>query len=90
MQSITPASAVEALSPAADVRRRVLLGGQVVISNGFSTINVTVKNLSDHGALLVFDAYTMLPAEFDVITKTFRRRAKINWQNDRQVDVVFL
>ena len=70
-------------------RRRTLLAGHAILNGHFSTIDVTIRNLSDHGALVVFDAVTPLPERFELGCKLFRRPVRRIWQKERQVGVVF-
>lgn len=70
-------------------RRRTLLTGQAILNGHFSTIDVTIRNLSDHGALVVFDAVTPLPERFELGCKLFRRPVRRIWQKERQVGVAF-
>ena len=45
-------------------RRRSLLGGQISFSRRQSTMDCIVRNMSPHGALVVFPQTSLTPGEF--------------------------
>jgi hypothetical protein len=47
-------------------RRRVLKGGKIVFNDRNSTIDCTVRNLSEGGALLLVETVIGIPDQFDL------------------------
>jgi hypothetical protein len=48
-------------------RKKVLKGARAVFSNGWTTIDCTVRNMSDHGALVVFESSVGVPSQFTLV-----------------------
>ena len=48
------------------VRNRTLIGGKVIFNQRQSTLDCTVRNLSEDGALLVFPNSVVLPELFEL------------------------
>lgn len=48
-------------------RRRTLKGARIVINDGFSTIECTVRNLSESGALLKVASVIGIPDQFELV-----------------------
>jgi hypothetical protein len=72
-------------------RSRTYLGGQIVFNRRFSTLDCLVKNLSQHGAKIVFSSASAIPGEFDVLIPWAgeSRRARVAWSDGTQAGVVF-
>jgi diguanylate cyclase (GGDEF)-like protein len=94
-----PAAAAEADSPVvrtADARtaprQRVLKRGQIVTPGTGSTIDCTLRNMSQNGAALRFDMFFALPEEFDLLLVGAgqKRRVRVRWQNGVDVGVQYL
>lgn len=73
-------------------RRRVLKAGTIVFNNGGSTINATVKNISESGALLEVESIIGVPVRFTLLIKAndFKRECRIVWSQERRIGVRFL
>jgi hypothetical protein len=64
-------------------RRRTFLGGVLAFQGRSTTLDCTIRNLSDTGARITVDGSAILPDEFDfTITRNDRAyRAKLVWRN---------
>lgn len=73
-------------------RQRTILGGMVTFNRRRSTSDCTIRNLTDNGALLVFENATLLPAEFDltIASKEKTVRALTVWRGPSSAGVSFL
>lgn len=73
-------------------RQRTILGGIVSFNRRRSTSDCTIRNLSEGGALLVFENATLLPAEFDltIAAKETTVRARTVWRGPSMVGVSFV
>jgi hypothetical protein len=48
-------------------RQRTLLGGRIAFNNRYSALDCLVRNMSQNGAMLVFEDSVMVPNEFDLM-----------------------
>ena len=73
-------------------RSRSLLGGKVVFNGRRSTLDCTLRDLSESGAKLIFSAHVPIPEEFDleVPQKGRTHRARIMWRTADSCGVRFI
>jgi hypothetical protein len=72
-------------------RHRILKPGLIVFNNGFSTIECTVRNLSEGGAQLKVESLIGIPDEFDLKLKDAgAARAKIAWKRGTTIGIKFV
>ena len=72
-------------------RRRALLGGLVVHSQGRFSFAVTIRNISEDGARIAFKKGQMMPSDF-VLIDTWAgqgHRARIAWVTATEAGVAF-
>jgi diguanylate cyclase (GGDEF)-like protein len=76
---------------AGQIRRRVLKAGQILFNGRSSTMNCTVRTLSDEGAGLEVSSSATLPSRFDLVIKAdrFDKSCRIVSQSETRVDVNF-
>jgi hypothetical protein len=72
-------------------RRRTLLGGRIAFNNRYSTLDCLVRNMSQNGAMVVFEDSVVVPNEFDLIIpqKGESRRARIVWRWENETGIAF-
>jgi diguanylate cyclase (GGDEF)-like protein len=72
-------------------RRRVLKAGMILFNNRNSTMECTVRAMSDAGAELQVYSAAGLPKTFDLIIKSdgFERRCRMVSHSEKQIDVEF-
>lgn len=71
-------------------RQRVLKGGRIVINDGFSTFQCTVRNLSATGARLKVAGVVGIPDSFELLMDDGRRFACIaKWKTEFEIGVAF-
>lgn len=71
-------------------RQRVLKGAKIVIRDGFSTIDCTVRNLSDTGALLKVASVIGIPDSFRLVLSDGRSfQCTIAWKREAELGVSF-
>jgi hypothetical protein len=72
-------------------RRRALLGGMVVHSQGRFSFPVTIRNLSEDGARIAFKKGQMMPSDFYLIDTWagMGHRARIAWVTANEAGVSF-
>ena len=71
-------------------RQRVLKGGRIVINDGFSTFQCTVRNLSGTGARLKLASIVGIPETFDLLLDDGRRFAcTVAWKTEFEIGVKF-
>lgn len=74
----------------ATIRHRVLKGGHVVVNDGFSTFDCTVRNLSEAGALLKMVSTIGIPDDFQLQLDDGRSFAcSIVWRRENELGVQF-
>lgn len=73
-------------------RMRTFMAAKVSFSNGQSTVDCTIRNISDGGAKLQISGGITLPGEFDLIIpqRHVNRRVRLCWRNDEFCGVAFL
>jgi hypothetical protein len=71
-------------------RQRVLKGGRIVINDGFSTFQCTVRNLSDTGARLKVASIIGIPDTFQLVMDDGRKFAcAVAWKTEFEIGVQF-
>jgi hypothetical protein len=71
-------------------RQRVLKGGRIVINDGFSTFQCTVRNLSETGARLKVASIIGIPDTFQLVMDDGRKFAcTVAWKTEFEVGVKF-
>lgn len=72
-------------------RTRTLIGGKVIFNQRQSTLDCTVRNLSDDGALLVFPDSVALPELFELYLPLKResRMVRCRWRDSERIGVSF-
>ena len=71
-------------------RQRVLKGGRIVINDGFSTFQCTVRNLYDTGARLKVASIIGIPDTFQLVMDDGRKFAsKVAWKTEFEIGVQF-
>lgn len=72
-------------------RRRTLKGGKIVINNGFSTIQCTVRNLSATGARLQVTSILGIPDTFQLAMDDGQKfDCTIAWRKETELGVKFV
>ena len=73
------------------VRNRTLIGGKVIFNQRQSTLDCTVRNLSEDGALLVFPDSVALPDLFELYLPLKResRMVRTRWRDSERIGVAF-
>jgi PilZ domain len=72
-----------------NVRRRCLLGARAVFNARSSTMSCTVRNMSDHGAMLVFGETPYIPEQFELLLDNRRTLApaRVAWRHGDRVGI---
>lgn len=71
-------------------RQRVLKGGRIVINDGFSTFQCTVRNLSETGARLKVAGIVGIPDTFQLVMDDGRKFAcTVAWKTEFEIGVHF-
>ncbi|WID95963.1 PilZ domain-containing protein [Bosea vestrisii] len=72
-------------------RNRTLIGGKVIFNQRQSTLDCTVRNLSEDGALLVFPASVAVPDLFELYLPLKResRMVHTRWRDSERIGVAF-
>lgn len=72
-------------------RTRTLIGGKVIFNQRQSTLDCTVRNLSEDGALLVFPDSVALPELFELYfpVKRESRMVRSRWRDGGRIGVSF-
>ncbi|MGB3337618.1 MAG: PilZ domain-containing protein [Devosia sp.] len=71
-------------------RQRVLKGGRIVINDGFSTFQCTVRNLSGIGARLKVGGIVGIPDTFQLVMDDGRTFAcTVIWKTEFEIGVQF-
>lgn len=72
-------------------RHRTLKGGSIVINDGFSTFDCTVRNLSETGAKLAVTSSLGIPERFGLAMHDGRRfECAVAWRTETEIGVRFL
>ncbi len=75
----------------ASQRHRTLKGGRIVVNDGFSTYDCTIRNLSETGAKLSVTSSIGIPQRFDLALQDGRRFAcDIAWRTETEIGVRFV
>ena len=75
----------------ATIRHRVLKGGHVVVNDGFSTFNCTIRNLSDTGARLRVASVIGIPDQFELVLDDGRSfGCTVAWRQETELGVQFI
>ena len=74
-----------------ETRHRALKTGRIVFNNRFSTMDCTIRNLSEHGAMLMMPGPHGIPDEFvlELDGGTVTHACKVAWRKERQLGVTF-
>lgn len=74
-----------------DVRRRVLKGGRIAFNGGRSTMDCTVRSLSDSGAGIDFISTADVPDRFKllIMADDVSRACRVRVRGDRRIEVDF-
>jgi hypothetical protein len=71
-------------------RQRVLKGGRIVINDGFSTFQCTVRNLSETGARLKVAGVVGIPDTFQLVMDDGRKFTCLAvWKTEFEIGVQF-
>jgi hypothetical protein len=72
-------------------RNRTLIGGKAIFNQRQSTLDCTVRNLSEDGALLMFSSSAALPALFELYfpLKRESRMVRTCWRDSERIGVAF-
>lgn len=71
-------------------RQRTLKGGRIVVNNGFSTFQCTVRNMSESGARLVVTSVVGIPDAFQLAMDDGRKfDCTIAWRKETELGVKF-
>jgi hypothetical protein len=71
-------------------RQRTLKGGRIVINDGFSTFDCTVRNFSESGARLKVASILGIPDSFDLLMDDGRKFAcSVAWKTEFEIGVKF-
>jgi len=71
-------------------RQRTLKGGRIVINDGFSTFQCTVRNLSDTGARLKVASILGIPDQFQLVMDDGRKfSCSVVWRTAEEFGVTF-
>jgi hypothetical protein len=68
-------------------RHRVLKGGKIQF--GGSSIDCTVRNISDTGAALEVTSPFGIPTEFTLVTNGNQHPCRVVWRKEKRIGIVF-
>ena len=72
-------------------RHRTLKGGKIVLNEGFSTFNCTIRNMSDTGAKLVVPSVIGIPERFELALDDGRHfGCAVAWRTETEIGVRFV
>ena len=72
------------------LRRTTLKGGKIVFNGGRSTIDCTVRNLSNKGAKLLVTSVVVIPETFDLLLDGHSRQpCRVAWRRLKEIGVEF-
>jgi hypothetical protein len=73
-----------------ETRRRALKRARITFKGRWTTIDCTVRNLSDRGACLNVESYIGIPDTFDlVLDNAAVRSCRVTWRKATQIGVEF-
>ena len=72
-------------------RSRTLKSGKIVLNLHSSVVDCTVRNLTDHGALLLVQSLVGIPASFELVLEPnhVRHDCHVVWRGDNRLGVEF-
>lgn len=71
-------------------RRRTLKGARIVVNDGFSTFQCTVRNLSEQGAKLQLASIIGIPDQFTLMLDDKQSFAcTVIWRRETEIGVTF-
>jgi hypothetical protein len=70
-------------------RHRTFKTGKIILHDGASVIDCTVRNISDSGAALSLPNAATVPGEFDLQFDTERRHCIVTWRRLDRMGVKF-
>ena len=74
----------------ATIRHRTLKGGHLVVNDGFSTFDCTVRNLSESGARIRVTSIIGIPDRFELAMDDGRHFAcSVVWRTETEFGVAF-
>ena len=74
----------------ATIRHRTLKGGRIVTNSGFSTLQCTVRNLSEAGARLRIASIVGIPDTFELLLDDGQKFAcRSLWKTETEMGVTF-
>jgi len=72
-------------------RRRILKGGKIVVNNGFSTFDCTVRNLSETGARIRVVSIIGIPDSFELAMDYGAKfQCSVAWKTETELGVRFV
>lgn len=72
-------------------RRRTLKGARIVLNDGYSTFDCTVRNLSETGARVQVASLIGLPDSFSLLFDDGQRHeCRIVWRKPEEIGVEFI
>jgi hypothetical protein len=72
-------------------RRTTLKGGEIAFNGGRSTIDCTVRNLSNSGAKLLVASVIGIPDTFDlVLPNSPKQPCRVAWRKAKEIGVEFI
>ncbi|MHA6691788.1 PilZ domain-containing protein [Devosia sp. A449] len=71
-------------------RQRTLKGGRIVVNDGFSTFQCTVRNMSETGARLKLPSIVGIPDSFQLVMDDGRKFAcTVVWRTATEIGVTY-
>ena len=71
-------------------RSRTLKSGKIVLNLHSSVVDCTVRNLTDHGALLFVQSLVGIPESFELVLENQAQRdCHVVWRGDNRLGVEF-
>jgi hypothetical protein len=71
-------------------RNRTLKSGKIVLNQHSSVVDCTVRNLTDHGALLLVPSLVGIPASFELVLEHDQHHdCRVVWRGDKRLGVEF-
>jgi zona occludens toxin (predicted ATPase) len=72
------------------IRHRTLKGGRIVTNSGFSTLQCTVRNLSEAGARLRIASVVGIPDTFELLLDDGQKfPCRSVWKTETEMGVIF-
>lgn len=72
------------------IRHRTLKGGRIVTNSGFSTLQCTVRNLSEAGARLRISSVVGIPDTFELLLDDGQKfPCRSVWKTETEMGVTF-